>query len=148
MFVYLDIPVIINYRSKINGNLGISSLISWMQPIKKCQCLHKFQCLRKWNGTWHAPLQAGAKQPVHWFLGVKGLGIQQVTSVWVDSPKSSTPYANVSAHFQLQSTIDDLVSTILNVNVSSRELRRPSLIWLFSVVLTKRPKVLHNYYKL
>lgn len=60
----------------------------------------------------------------------------------------STPYANASAHFQLQSTIDDLVSTILNVNVSSRELRRPSLIWLFSVVLTKRPKVLHNYYKL
>ena len=30
---------------------------------------------------------AGAKQPVHWFLGGKGLGIQQGTSVWVGSPK-------------------------------------------------------------
>ena len=32
---------------------------------------------------------AGAKQPVHWFLGGKGLGIQQGTSVWVGSPKSN-----------------------------------------------------------
>ena len=32
---------------------------------------------------------AGAKQPVHWFLGGKGLGLQQGTSVWVDSSKSS-----------------------------------------------------------
>ena len=31
---------------------------------------------------------AGANQPVHWFLGGKGLGIQQGTSVWVGSPKS------------------------------------------------------------
>ena len=31
---------------------------------------------------------AGAKQPVHWFLGGKGLGIQQGTSVWVGLPKS------------------------------------------------------------
>ena len=30
----------------------------------------------------------GAKQHVHWFLGGKGLGIQQETSVWVGSPKS------------------------------------------------------------
>ena len=34
-------------------------------------------------------LSAGAKQPVHWFLESKGLGIQQGTSVWVGSPKSS-----------------------------------------------------------
>ena len=27
-------------------------------------------------------------QPMHWFLGGKGLGIQQGTSVWVGSPKS------------------------------------------------------------
>jgi hypothetical protein len=31
---------------------------------------------------------AGANQPVHWFLGDKGVGIQQGTSVWVDLPKS------------------------------------------------------------
>ena len=30
----------------------------------------------------------GANQPVHWFLGDKGLGIQQGRSVWVGSPKS------------------------------------------------------------
>ena len=35
---------------------------------------------------------AGVKQPVHWFLGGKGLGIQQVTSVWVGPPKSTTVY--------------------------------------------------------
>ena len=28
------------------------------------------------------------RQPVHWFLGDKGLGIQQGTSVWLGSPKS------------------------------------------------------------
>ena len=32
--------------------------------------------------------RAGANQHVHWFLGGKGLGIQQGTSVWVGSPKS------------------------------------------------------------
>ena len=31
---------------------------------------------------------AGVNQPIHWFLGGKGLGIQQGTSVWVGSPKS------------------------------------------------------------
>ena len=30
----------------------------------------------------------GANQPVHWFLGGKGLDIQQGTSVWVGLPKS------------------------------------------------------------
>jgi hypothetical protein len=34
-------------------------------------------------------MTAGANQPVHWFLGGKGLGIQQGTSVWVGSPKFS-----------------------------------------------------------
>ena len=32
---------------------------------------------------------AGAKQPIHWFLGGKGLGIQQGRSGLVGSPKSS-----------------------------------------------------------
>src|ERR1700738_5325503 len=32
--------------------------------------------------------KAGVNQPVHWFLGGKGLGIQQGTSVWVGWPKS------------------------------------------------------------
>ena len=31
--------------------------------------------------------EAGAKQPVHWFLGGNGLGIQQGTSVWFGSLK-------------------------------------------------------------
>ena len=31
---------------------------------------------------------AGANQPVHWFLGDKGLSIQQGTIVWVVSSKS------------------------------------------------------------
>ena len=31
--------------------------------------------------------EVGAKQTVHSFLGGKGLGIQQSTSVWVGSPK-------------------------------------------------------------
>ena len=29
-------------------------------------------------------LTVGANRPVHWFLGGKGLGIQQGTSAWVD----------------------------------------------------------------
>ena len=33
----------------------------------------------------------GANQPVHWFLGGKGLGIQQGTSVCVGLPKSFKP---------------------------------------------------------
>ena len=37
---------------------------------------------------WHGGHVAGANQPVHWFLGGKGLGIQQGMSVWVGSPKS------------------------------------------------------------
>ena len=37
-------------------------------------------------------LSAGAKQPVHSFLGSKGLGIQQGMSVWVGSSKSDTFY--------------------------------------------------------
>ena len=37
---------------------------------------------------------AGAKQPVHSFLGGKGLGIQQRTSVWVGPPTSQTMLAS------------------------------------------------------
>ena len=37
----------------------------------------------------HIPVKwAGAKQPVHLFLGNKDLGIRQGMSVWVGSPKS------------------------------------------------------------
>jgi hypothetical protein len=37
----------------------------------------------------HKPfIRVGMNQPVHWFLGGKGLGIQQEMSVWVGSPKS------------------------------------------------------------
>ena len=32
--------------------------------------------------------KVGAKQPVHLFLGGKGLGIQQETSIWVGLTKS------------------------------------------------------------
>jgi hypothetical protein len=34
-------------------------------------------------------LRAGEKQPIHWFLGGKGLGIQQGTNLWVGLLKSS-----------------------------------------------------------
>ena len=37
-------------------------------------------------------MPAGANQPVHWFIEGKKLGIQQGTSVWVGSPKSSHAY--------------------------------------------------------
>ena len=40
--------------------------------------------------SWCTLCTVGVNQPVHWFLGGKGLGIQQGTSVWVGSPKSST----------------------------------------------------------
>ena len=33
-------------------------------------------------------LRAETNQPIHWFLGGKGLGIQQGTSVWINSPTS------------------------------------------------------------
>ena len=36
-----------------------------------------------------ANIKAGANQPAHWFLGGKGLGIQQGMSVWVGLPKSN-----------------------------------------------------------
>ena len=36
----------------------------------------------------HIRMVAKAKRLVHWFLGGKGLGIQQGMSVWVGSPKS------------------------------------------------------------
>ena len=39
--------------------------------------------------SWILVKMVGANQPVHWFLGGKGLGIQQGMSVWVGSPKSS-----------------------------------------------------------
>ena len=46
--------------------------------------------------TLQTPQKAGANQPVvHWFLGGKGLGIQQGTNVWVGSPKSTLEHAHV-----------------------------------------------------
>ena len=38
------------------------------------------------NRLWGVRMLAGAKQPIHSFLGGKGLGIQQGMSVWVRSP--------------------------------------------------------------
>ena len=35
-------------------------------------------------------VMASAKQPVPWFIGGKGLGIQQGMNVWVGSPKPSS----------------------------------------------------------
>ncbi len=57
------------------------------------------------QATWKHIIWVGAQQPVHWFLGGKGLavgtkqrvhwylqgkglGIQQEMSIWVGSPKS------------------------------------------------------------
>jgi hypothetical protein len=37
--------------------------------------------------------RAGANQPIHWFLGGKGLDIQQGTSIWVGSPKSISSFS-------------------------------------------------------
>ena len=42
------------------------------------------------------PFEAGANQHVHSFLGGKGLGIQQGTSVWIRSPKS--PFGRCCEH--------------------------------------------------
>ena len=50
-------------------------------------------------------MRAGTNQPVHWFLGGKGLGIQQGTSVWVGSPmqalnsRRSPPETEVFLYF-------------------------------------------------
>ena len=46
----------------------------------------------------------GRNKPVHWFLGGKGLDIQQGPSVWVGSPKSynNQPYRGqvfTSSHY-------------------------------------------------
>ena len=39
----------------------------------------------------HAP--AGANQPIYWFVEGEGLGMQQGTSIWVGSPKSTCTYS-------------------------------------------------------
>ena len=63
----------------------------------------------------HTPHTAGAKQPIHWFLGGKGLGIQQGTSAWVGLPKSSTQHpANEMLKFS--STLHDFMPSPLGVN--------------------------------
>ena len=49
--------------------------------------------------------RARAKQPVHSFLGGKGLGIQQGTSVWVGSAKSRKLYVGTQIHFQNDSNV-------------------------------------------
>ena len=49
--------------------------------------------------SWFAQIwPAGTNQPVHWFFGGKGLGIQQRTSVWVGLSKSGRPRANQHVH--------------------------------------------------
>ena len=59
-------------------------------------------------------LKAGAKQPVHLFLGGKGLGIQQGKSVWVGLPKSSTqwPCINLGLELILEHTFFAHVSSV------------------------------------
>jgi hypothetical protein len=41
--------------------------------------------------------EVGTIQPIQWFLGGKGLGIQQGMSVWVRSPKS--PLGQCRVHY-------------------------------------------------
>ena len=51
----------------------------------------------------HLPcFKAGTEQPVHSFLGGKGLGIQQRTSVWVSSLKSIFQDPTDITHFNLK----------------------------------------------
>ena len=51
--------------------------------------------------TWDMPYQmVGPNQPAHWFLGSKGLGIQQGTSAWIGSPKSCRIKCWVPKEFQ------------------------------------------------
>ena len=65
---------------------------------------------------------AVVKQPVHWFLGDKGLGIQQGTSVWVGSPKSSQSSSFIGNLEQIcifyPSYFEDFTSWNLHENLS------------------------------
>ena len=60
---------------------------------------------------------AGAHQPVHWFLGGKGLiGIQQGTSVWVGSPKSFN--TSVMSFFHLPEMSFILLKCMSSLDIS------------------------------
>ena len=61
-----------------------------LQPALPTWAVHSVHCAAR--GMQSPPFTlvgAGANEPVHWFLGGKGLGIPQETSVWVGSPTSS-----------------------------------------------------------
>ena len=72
--------------------------LDWLLLFHQRECLKckghglAVSCV-KWLSLSHSfvfevvQIAARAKQPVHWFLGGKGLGIQQGTSAWVGSPK-------------------------------------------------------------
>ena len=81
----------------------------------RCGYFHNlFQCIFS---------KARANQPVHWFLGGKGVGIQQDTSVWVSSPKSfldynrSRPYVQMHLYVvKLTACLDPVTSNIWYTN--------------------------------
>ena len=75
------------------------------------------------RGRW-----AGANQPVHWFLGGQGLGIQQGTCVWVGLPKlgevgvCEVPHKSIVCFICLMS----IPCTYLNFICSKNELYYPT----------------------
>ena len=71
--------------------------------------------------------RAGVNQPVHWFLGDKGLGVQQGSSVWVSSPKSERKCFNKKTRNMFDQT---LVENYAEKNHS----RFPTLVLLANVL--------------
>ena len=57
-----------------------------LQVTLQVQTLNSSSCVK--DGYLIYLVRAGAIQPIHWFLGGKGLSIQQGTSAWVGLPKS------------------------------------------------------------
>jgi hypothetical protein len=67
--------VIVHFEGKeIGVGFGVKLGTSTQLDITNAKCHHMWRI-------------AGANQHVHWFLGGKGLGIQQRTSVWDGLPK-------------------------------------------------------------
>ena len=58
------------------------SMVRYKPTLK---CGKEAKCPFFWGGE---DDRARMNQPAYWFLGDKGLGIQQGTVVWVGSPKS------------------------------------------------------------
>ena len=80
--------------------------------VKKVTAIHSpIRCLIKWRIPQRNPK---CPKPRGCTLS-KSVNVSTNSNVSVNEKRNlacPTPYANVSAHFQLQSTIDDLVSTI------------------------------------